>query len=149
MRRVINIEHFFLFHLINVIFWQVNSSDFIVFLRRRKVFVFWKKLFLSLYIYIYIYICVCVCVCMSMYMYRIYINTYLCMFLFRFLCLCMYIYICIYTNLLSTSIHGYQEKRKRNLPGTRDKIISNHRPKGKKKKYHRTKKRKGQLRHTN
>ena len=26
-----NIEHFFLFHLINVIFWQVNSSDFIVF----------------------------------------------------------------------------------------------------------------------
>ena len=42
----------------------------------------------------------------------------------------IYIYIYIFTNLLSTSIHGYQEKRKKKktLPGTRDKNISNHRP---------------------
>ena len=30
-------------------------------------------------------------------------------------------------NLLSTSIHGYQAKRKKKTPGTRDKNISNHR----------------------
>ena len=40
----------------------------------------------------------------------------------------MYIYIYIFTNLLSTSIHGYQEKRKKKTSGTRDKNISNHRP---------------------
>ena len=63
-----------------------------------------------------------------------------------------YIYIYIFTNLLSTSIHGYREKRKKNPPGTRDKNISNQRPRekikniiGQKKK---KKKRKGQLRHT-
>ena len=39
----------------------------------------------------------------------------------------IYIYIYIFTNLLSTSIHGYQEKRKK-TPGTRDKKITNHRP---------------------
>ena len=40
-------------------------------------------------------------------------------------------YIYIFINVLSTSIHGYQEKRKKKkktLPGTRDKNISNHRP---------------------
>ena len=62
--------------------------------------------------------------------------------------MCMYIYLYIFTNLLSISIHGFQEKRKKTPPGTRDKNISNHRPGGKKKKYHRMKKRKGQLRHT-
>ena len=44
----------------------------------------------------------------------------------------------IFTNLLSTSIYGYQEKRK-NLESP---------PGKKKKKYHRKKKRKGQLHHT-
>ena len=39
-----------------------------------------------------------------------------------------YIYIYIYTNLLSTNIHSYKEKRKKNPPGTRDKNIPNHRP---------------------
>ena len=47
------------------------------------------------------------------------------------------IYIYIYTNLLSTSIHGYQEKRKKKEtsppPGTRDDNISNHCPGGKRK----------------
>ena len=54
----------------------------------------------------------------------------------------------IFTNLLSTSIHGYQEKRKK-TPGTRDKNNSNHRP-GKKRKniIEQKKRRKGQLRHT-
>ena len=41
-------------------------------------------------------------------------------------------YIYIFTNLLSTSLHGYQEKRKK-MPGTRDNNISNYRP-GKKEK---------------
>ena len=45
------------------------------------------------------------------------------------------LYIYIFTNLLSTSIHGYLKKKKKkkkkkekNPPGTRDKNISNHRP---------------------
>ena len=57
-------------------------------------------------------------------------------------CVCVYIYIYIFTNLLSTSIHGYQEKRKKNPPGTRDKKISRITARGKKKKYHRTKNKK-------
>ena len=40
-------------------------------------------------------------------------------------CVCVYIYIYIFTNLLSTSNHGYQKKKP---PGTRDKKISNHLP---------------------
>ena len=39
----------------------------------------------------------------------------------------------VFTNLQSTSIHGYQAKRKKPPPGTRDKNISNHRPGGKRK----------------
>ena len=46
----------------------------------------------------------------------------------------IYIYIYIYTNLISTSIHGTREKQKKNLPGTRGKSISNHRPGEKEKK---------------
>ena len=53
----------------------------------------------------------------------------------------MNIYIYIYTNLLSTSIHGYQGKKRNNPPGTRDKNFSNHCP-GEKKKYHKTKRKK-------
>ena len=61
----------------------------------------------------------------------------------------IYIYIYIFTNLLSTNIHGYQEKRKKKLPRTRDKNISNHRPGEKRKNIMGQKKeRKGQLRHT-
>ena len=57
----------------------------------------------------------------------------------------------IYTNLLSASIHCYQEKRKK-TPGSKNNNISNYRP-GDKEKSHRTKKkkkkkRKGQLRYT-
>ena len=37
----------------------------------------------------------------------------------------------IFTNLISTSIHGYQKKKK--TPGTRDKNISNYRPREKEK----------------
>ena len=60
----------------------------------------------------------------------------------------IYIYIFFFSNLISTSIHGYQKKRKK-PPGTKDKHISNHRSGEKEKKYHRTKKkRKGQPRHT-
>ena len=41
----------------------------------------------------------------------------------------------IFTNLISTSIHGTRKKnRKKNSPGTRDKSISNHRPGEKEKK---------------
>ena len=40
----------------------------------------------------------------------------------------IYIYTYIYTNLLSTSIHGYQAKRKKKPPGKRDENISNPRP---------------------
>ena len=63
----------------------------------------------------YIYVCVCVSVC-------VYIYVCVC------LCVCIYIHIYIFTNLLSTSIHGYQKKRKKTPPGTRDKNISNHHP---------------------
>ena len=51
----------------------------------------------------------------------------------------IYIYIYIFTNLLSTSIHGYQKKKP---SGTRNKNISNHRPGEKRKKCHRTKRKK-------
>ena len=55
--------------------------------------------------------------------------------LYLFATIYIYIYIYIYTNLISTSIHGYQKKRKNPPPGTRDKNrnISNHRPRGKRK----------------
>ena len=52
--------------------------------------------------------------------------------LFNKTCLYIYIYIYIYKQL-SINIHGYQEKRKKYPPGTRDKNISNQRQ-GKKKK---------------
>ena len=39
--------------------------------------------------------------------------------------ICIYIYIYIFTNLISTSIHGTEKKP---WPGTREKSISNHRP---------------------
>ena len=67
----------------------------------------------------------------------------------------IYLYIYIYANLLSTSIHGYQKKKKKqknkNPPppsGTRDKNISNHRPREKRKDVIGQKERKGQPRHT-
>ena len=37
-------------------------------------------------------------------------------------------YIYIFTNLISTSIHGTRKKQKNAWPGTREKSISNHRP---------------------
>ena len=40
----------------------------------------------------------------------------------------IYIYIYIFTNLLSTSIYGYQEKRKKKPPRNRDNNILNYRP---------------------
>ena len=55
----------------------------------------------------------------------------------------MYIY--IFTNLISTSIHG---TRKKKPPGTRDKSISNHRPGEKEKNITGQKERKGQPRQT-
>ena len=62
---------------------------------------------------------------------------------------CIYIYIYIFTNLLSTSIHGYKKKkRKKKLSGTRDKNISNHCPGEKRKNVIGQKERKGQPRHT-
>ena len=64
-------------------------------------------------------------------------------------CKCMKKYIYIFTNLLSTSIHGYQKKKKKKPPsGTRDKNISNHRPGEKRKNVIGQKERKGQPRHT-
>ena len=60
----------------------------------------------------------------------------------------IYIYTYIFTNILSTSIHGYQKIKP---PGTRDKNISNHRPGEKRKNTIGQKnknKRKGQLPHT-
>ena len=61
-------------------------------------------------------------------------------YIYIYITLTLYIYIYIYTNLISTSIHG---TKKKTLPGTRDKSISNHRP-GKKKKIIGQKERKGQ-----
>ena len=58
------------------------------------------------------------------------------------------IIIYIYINLLSTSIHGYQKKRKKNPPGVRNQNISNHRPGEKGKNIIGQKERKGQPRHT-
>ena len=57
--------------------------------------------------------------------------------------------VCIYifTNLISTSIHGTRKKTKKALPGTRYKSISNHRP-GEKEKIIDQKERKGQPRPT-
>ena len=58
----------------------------------------------------------------------------------------MYMY--IYTNLISTSIHGTRKKKtKKNPLGTRDKSIPNHRP-GEKEKIIGQKERKGQPRPT-
>ena len=45
------------------------------------------------------------------------------------------LYIYIFTNLISTSIHGTRKKQQKTLPGTRDKSISNHRPEEKEKNY--------------
>ena len=50
------------------------------------------------------------------------------------LCLSV-IYIYIYTNLISTSIHGTRKKKKKPWPGTREKSISNHRSGKKEKKF--------------
>ena len=61
-----------------------------------------------------------------------------------------YIYIYIYilfTNLISTSIHGTSKKRKKKTPGTRDKNISNHNS-GEKEKIIGQKERKAQPRET-
>ena len=66
--------------------------------------------------------------------------------LFNQIYIYIYIYIYLFTNLLSTSIHGYQEKRK-NIIGQKKK---NHRP-GKKRKNiigQKKKRSKGQPRHT-
>ncbi len=49
------------------------------------------------------------------------------LFLFTYIRLTA-IYIYIFTNLISTSIHGTRKKQKKPWPGTRDKNISNHRP---------------------
>ena len=57
----------------------------------------------------------------------------------------IYIYIYEFTKLLSTSIHGYLKKRKKekkNPLGSRDNNISNYRPGENEKKYHRRKKKK-------
>ena len=53
----------------------------------------------------------------------------------------------IFTNLISTSIHGTRKKKEKTPPGTRDKSISNHRP-GEKEKTIGQKERKGQPRPT-
>ena len=97
-----------------------------------------------------IYLCQSVCLSISQYLsllsLSLSLSISLSLSLFLYLSLSLY----IFTNLLSTSIHGYQEKRKK-TPGTRDKNISNHRPGEKRKKIigqKRKKKRKGQLRHT-
>ena len=62
-----------------------------------------------------------------------------------------HIYIYIFTNLISTCIHGTRKKKKKkkkkNPPGTRDKSISNHRL-GEKEKNFGQKERKGQPRPT-
>ena len=60
-----------------------------------------------------------------------------------------YIHIYIFTNLISTSIHGTRKKKqKKPWPGTRDKNISNHRPEGKEKSFLGKKERKDQPRPT-
>ena len=56
-------------------------------------------------------------------------------------------YIYIFTNLISTSIHGTRKKKKK-TPGTRDNSISNHRPGEKEKNIIGQKERKGQPRQT-
>ena len=56
----------------------------------------------------------------------------------------IYIFIYLFTNLLSTSIHGYQEKRRKNRQEQEIKYLES--PSGgKKKKYHRTKKKRPTL----
>ena len=66
--------------------------------------------------------------------------------------LLIYIYIYIFTNLISTSIHGTRKKtkkqKKKPWQGTRDKSISNHRPGEKEKSFLGKKERKGQPRPT-
>ena len=59
------------------------------------------------------------------------------------ICVPIYIYIYIFTNLISTSIHGTRKKKKevKKPSGTRDKSISNHRP-GEKEKNYRSKRKK-------
>ncbi len=58
----------------------------------------------------------------------------------------MYMYIYIFTNLISTSIHGTRKKTKNLWPGTRDKNISNHGPEEKEKSFLGKKERKDQPR---
>ena len=54
----------------------------------------------------------------------------------------------IFTNQLSTSIHGTRKKQKKPWPGTRDKNISNHGPEEKEKVFLGKKERKDQPRPT-
>ena len=51
----------------------------------------------------------------------------------KYICICIYIY--IFTNLISTSIHGIGKKQKKPCSGTRDKSTSNSPPRGKRKKF--------------
>ena len=73
-----------------------------------------------------------------MYIYA-YIHTYIHIYIY------IYTHTCIFTNLISTSIHGTRKKQKKPWPGTRDKSISNHRPGEKEKNFGVKKKEKANL----
>ena len=61
----------------------------------------------------------------------IFLTLHICIYFcvgYVYICLIIYISLYIFTNIISSSIHSYQKKKKKKPPGTRDKNISNHRP---------------------
>ena len=83
------------------------------------------------------YVCVCVCVCVFTYTGSGGPFDYICIhILIRSYVLInsivqryhiyIYMYVCVFTNLLSISIHSYQEKQKKKPPEFRDNNIPNH-----------------------
>ena len=65
----------------------------------------------------YIYICIC-----------IYIHIYIFTYIYTYTYIYVYIYICICLLIYYLPAFTVTSKKEKNPPGTRDKIISNHRP---------------------
>ena len=117
----------------------------------------WNQIQLNIYVYIhtriyahiniYMYVCMHIYIYIYIYLINKYINIHMCTYIsIKNIHTHEYIYIYI-TNLLSTSIHGYQKKEKKNRQDL-EIIISRITARGKKKKKHRPKKKKEKKRPT-
>ena len=102
--------------------------------KRIKESVYKKKRFIAMCIHIYIYIYIFfarqltqTANAMLTYAYMIiswYIYIYIYIYIL-YMCVCVCVCVCVFTNLLSNSIHGYQEKEKK-TPEFRDNNILDH-----------------------